>query len=303
MTRKQSITFFVGAAVMAARLPATTIASTAEKAEEIPSTEDAQTWAQAILESCQQQQQQQQQQSSSSIKDCVQQQLSNAIASTRDDISYFRQVRSHQGSQWEDYACEDYDLETSQALMMEDDGEESVWVDPRTDAPKALKVLHDYSSSQIHLLEDFISPEECNAILQESEDYLHRAKVHDGKGGDRFSDHRKAWQAGIEVDWDYEHLSSSWSAEEMIDHYIAKVSRRVYDYTNHVLPGLNISHPGQENLMSIQYFGNDIKETNTTEPPDRYAPHCDGECNGRPHKRGTRMATMVMYWCVYCSVF
>ena len=306
MTRTNGIIFVVGAAMMAAHLPA--VASTPqshaaadndETAKEIIS-EDAQAWAQSILKSCQQQQQQQQQQSSSSsisIKDCVHQQLSHAIAATRDDISYFRQVRTRQGSQWEDYACEDFALETSPAL------EERVWVDPATtsgsEAPndKPVRVLHDYSSSQIHVLEDFISPDECDAILQESEDYLHRAKVHDGKGGDHFSDHRKAWQAGIEVDWDYEleEDNAYYSAEEMVDHYIAKVSRRVYDYTNHVLPGLDISHPGQENLMSIQYFGNN---KTTTEPPDRYAPHCDGECNGRPHKRGTRMATMVMYWYV-----
>ena len=29
--------------------------------------------------------------------------------------------------------------------------------------------------------------------------------------------------------------------------------------------------------------------------PDRYTPHCDGDCTGLPHKFGQRMATMVMY--------
>ena len=49
--------------------------------------------------------------------------------------------------------------------------------------------------------------------------------------------------------------------------------------------------PGQEDLMSIQYFGN-----GTADPtPDRYTPHCDGECDGRAHKVGARVATMVMY--------
>lgn len=33
---------------------------------------------------------------------------------------------------------------------------------------------------------------------------------------------------------------------------------------------------------------------NDTEP-DRYTPHCDGECTGMEHRQGTRMATMVMY--------
>ena len=43
--------------------------------------------------------------------------------------------------------------------------------------------------------------------------------------------------------------------------------------------------------MSIQYFGRGLNDTS----PDRYTPHCDGDCDGLPHKPGTRMATMVMY--------
>ena len=34
------------------------------------------------------------------------------------------------------------------------------------------------------------------------------------------------------------------------------------------------------------------------EEPDRYTPHCDGQCDGLRHKHGTRMATMV----IYCTV-
>lgn len=46
--------------------------------------------------------------------------------------------------------------------------------------------------------------------------------------------------------------------------------------------------------MSIQYVG----RGRTDEEPDRYTPHCDGECTGQPHKLGTRMATVV----IYCTV-
>jgi 2OG-Fe(II) oxygenase superfamily len=61
-------------------------------------------------------------------------------------------------------------------------------------------------------------------------------------------------------------------------------------YANHVL-GLDIKENGQEDLMSIQYFG---RGRNDTEP-DRYTPHCDGDCTGDEFKSGSRMATMVMY--------
>ncbi len=43
--------------------------------------------------------------------------------------------------------------------------------------------------------------------------------------------------------------------------------------------------------MSIQYFGRGPED----EKPDRYMPHCDGDCNGMLFKPGNRMATIVMY--------
>lgn len=91
----------------------------------------------------------------------------------------------------------------------------------------------------------------------------------------------KAMQAGIKVPWERENEG---------DH-IAILSRKVYDFTNYILD-LNVDEHGQEDLMSIQYFGRGANDTE----PDRYTPHCDGDCTGLPHKTGTRMATMVMYW-------
>lgn len=58
------------------------------------------------------------------------------------------------------------------------------------------------------------------------------------------------------------------------------------------MTGYNISPNGQEDLMSIQYSGTNYENG---EPPDRYTPHCDGDCTGLAHKNGTRVATMVMY--------
>jgi hypothetical protein len=64
-------------------------------------------------------------------------------------------------------------------------------------------------------------------------------------------------QAGIKVDW----------RTEKENGHIAVLSRRVYDYTNDAL-GLNIKENGQEDLMSIQYFGRGEDEV----APDRYTP-------------------------------
>jgi hypothetical protein len=65
-------------------------------------------------------------------------------------------------------------------------------------------------------------------------------------------------QAGIRVHWEKEKNGDP----------IARLSRRVYDYTNYVL-GLDIDEHGQEDLMSIQYFGRGANDTS----PDRYTPH------------------------------
>ena len=88
-------------------------------------------------------------------------------------------------------------------------------------------------------------------------------------------------QAGVRVPWERESKGD----------LIARVVRRLYDYTNDAV-GYNLTVEGQEDLMSIQYFG---VGRNSTESPDQYRPHCDGDCDGLPHKTGGRVATMVMY--------
>jgi hypothetical protein len=118
-------------------------------------------------------------------------------------------------------------------------------------------VKHNRSSSQIHVVENFISEDECLAMETEAALSLHRATVADGKGGSEYSPTRKAMQAGITVEWDKEEDGD----------LIARLSRRVYDYAEHVLK-MGIEEHGQEDLMSIQYFG---RGRNDTEP-DRYTP-------------------------------
>lgn len=150
----------------------------------------------------------------------------------------------------ENYTCMDTTLDSSPDLYSYD------W-DHGNEAPRTIHVKHERRASKIHLIENFISPQECEAMEQAAVKILHRATVADGKGGSRYSENRKAMQAGIKVPWD----------KEKEGHPIAVLSRRVYDYTNHVL-GLSINEKGQEDLMSIQYFGRGANDTE----PDRYTP-------------------------------
>lgn len=158
----------------------------------------------------------------------------------------------------ENYTCLDDSLESSP------DVETRTW-SHLEEAPRTVHVKHERAASRIHLIENFIDEEECQSMAEAAQATLHHATVADGKGGSRLSENRKAMQAGIKVPWH----------QEADGHPIARLSRRVYDYTNHVL-GLGIDEYGQEDLMSIQYFGRGANDTE----PDRYTPHCDGECTG-----------------------
>ena len=130
------------------------------------------------------------------------------------------------------------------------------------------------------LSQNFITPEECAAIEAAAAPSLHKATVADGSGGSHLQKSRKALQAGVHVPWDKEANGDP----------IAAVSRRLYTYINDAT-GYNIQEAGQEDLMSIQYFGRGIDDPE----PDRYMPHCDGQCDGLKFQLAGRVATMVMY--------
>ena len=202
------------------------------------------------------------------LTSCVQKGVAAEIERANEEIAFQAGVRKNMAAQLENYTCADETLNTTVAKRTE------TW------RGKKVSVMIDRPASKIHTIEDFLTEDECKAVEMAAEPLLHDATVADGSGGSHKSDSRKAKQAGIHVNW---------SKEEEGD-LIARLSRRVYDYVNHVLP-FDIMEDGQEDLMSIQYFGRGPED----DKPDRYMPHCDGDCNGMLFKPGNRMATIVMY--------
>jgi hypothetical protein len=209
------------------------------------------------------------------LVNCVESGVASELSKAAEEISFQASVRKGMAAYMENYTCADLNLTSSEPLRVE------TWRGSKDYKPRKVQVMLDRPASKIHVISNFISQAECDAMELAAKPKLHQASVADGKGGSHFSEHRKAMQAGIEVPWSKENDGDD----------IARLSRRVYDYTNHVL-GLGIEEHGQEDLMSIQYFGRGLNDTS----PDRYTPHCDGDCDGLLHKPGTRMATMVMYW-------
>jgi hypothetical protein len=209
------------------------------------------------------------------LTSCVESGVAKTISRANEEMAFQSKIRKDLAAKMENYTCVDPELNTTDPI------ESTFWMGAADRQRRDVDIMLDRPASRIHVIKNFITQEECVAMAAAAKPKLHRATVADGKGGHEFSEHRKAMQAGIKVQW----------AKEKGGDAIARLSRRVYDYNNHVL-GLNIGEHGQEDLMSIQYFGRGDNDT----APDRYTPHCDGECLGLPHKTGTRMATVIMYW-------
>jgi 2OG-Fe(II) oxygenase superfamily len=205
------------------------------------------------------------------LVECFTSETAAALMIKNEYLSFQKELRRRISGQAENYTCSDPNLATSKPV------EVRTWTN--TGVTRDVGILHNRPASQIHIVHDFISETECKAIEKAAQPLLHRGTVADGKGGSRLSENRKAWQAGLKTkNWD-----------DPTDP-IAAVKRRLYAYANFVT-GYNMSLDGQEDIMSIQYFGNGYNDTT----PDRYTPHCDGDCTGNPHKTGGRVATMVMY--------
>ena len=190
---------------------------------------------------------------------CVQSSVASSLAKANEELAFQAGIRRDMAAKMENYTCTDLTLGTSDAL------ETTFWDGAKDKKKRSVQIMLNRPASKIHVIENFIDEVECKAMEEAAKSKLHRATVADGKGGSHFSEHRKAMQAGIKVPWDQEAKGNA----------IARLSRRVYDYTEHVL-GLGIQEFGQEDLMSIQYFGRGVNDTE----PDRYTPHCDGTKSG-----------------------
>ena len=203
-----------------------------------------------------------------SLTGCVQKGIAKEIEIANEEIAFQAKVRKDMAELVENYTCADETMNTTEAKRTE------YWGGRKVD------VMIDRPASKVHTIQNFLTEDECKAVEAAAAPILHDATVADGSGGSKLSESRKAKQAGIKVHWE----------KEAGGDLIARLSRRVYDYVNHVLP-FEIQENGQEDLMSIQYFGRGPED----EAPDRYMPHCDGDCNGLAFKPGNRMATVVMY--------
>jgi hypothetical protein len=222
---------------------------------------------------------------------CMERKTAEKLIILNEELAFQRDLRRNIASMNENYTCTDATRNTTTPKRTTTWSSQEGNDEHPSIIIRNVGIVHEHRASQIHVIENFISREECDAIQNAAEPLLHRGTVADGKGGSTMSQNRKAWQAGISIKGDPYNINDP----------IANVKRRLFAYTNHAV-GYNLTLDGQEDIMSIQYFGLNStgrkgkeSENDILSSPDQYTPHCDGDCNNLFHKNGSRVATMVMY--------
>jgi len=125
---------------------------------------------------------------------CLEKEAARLIEISNEELAFQRQLRKDVANLGENYTCADPTKETTKPKEL------TTWTYENQN--RTVGILHSRPASQIHILYDFISEEECEAIKEAAAPALHRGTVADGKGGSKMSENRKAWQAGLRVkDW------------------------------------------------------------------------------------------------------
>jgi hypothetical protein len=221
------------------------------------------------------------------LLECVEGELAHYLDHGAVAVEYAEQSEMLVGSLLETYTCSDPNALPSPNV------ESRLWYPPSSssrakDVNQTALTVHvklNRPAVRIHVIDNFIRPDECRAIVGAAAN-LTRAQVGDGHGGTEVSDHRRAMVERVSVPWE----------EEENDHPMARLSRRVLDYVNDEL-GMNFTEHGQEPLKVVQYYGKEYKNNSivSTDELDQFKSHADGKCLGRPVAPGKRVATMIMY--------
>lgn len=104
------------------------------------------------------------------LADCVKSGIAEEIERANEEITFQAHVRKNMAGLLENYTCADEMLNTTEPRdILEWEGRE-------------VKVMIDRPASRIHVVENFITEEECRAVEEAAEPILHDATVADGSG-------------------------------------------------------------------------------------------------------------------------
>ena len=104
------------------------------------------------------------------LASCVKSGITAEIERANEEITFQAGVRKGMGDLLENYTCADEGLNTTEPRETLD------W------EGREVKVMIDRPASKIHVIEGFITEEECRAVMEAAEPILHDATVADGSG-------------------------------------------------------------------------------------------------------------------------
>ena len=104
------------------------------------------------------------------LADCVKSGIAKQIERANEEITFQAHVRKNMAGLLENYTCADEGLNTTEPR------DEYVW------EGRDVRVMIDRPASKIHVVENFITEEECMAVEAAAEPLLHDATVADGSG-------------------------------------------------------------------------------------------------------------------------
>ena len=117
---------------------------------------------------------------SQAVLECWQEQMTASLEDWNSEWDYHRAALQRMGALLEPYVCssaaDNYDSQETSPSLKEYEWESSV-TDKGIKTTHKVQVLHQRPSSQIHVLQNFITPEECQAVEAMAEPRLQRATV------------------------------------------------------------------------------------------------------------------------------
>jgi len=195
---------------------------------------------------------------------CLEDRFTEKFLAKSKELTFSDEIRRKMAPMIENYTCADHELPSTTPVKTE------TWK-YLSEPPRNYDIFIDLPRSKIQYIHNFISTEECDAIVRKGTPSLHRATIADNKGGSVESPNRKANQSSIVVQWKSENTAKDTEDDKLV----RRLSRRIFHFVNDQT-NLNLTHGGQEDLMFIAYEGRGEDDPE----PDRYMPHCDSDCKG-----------------------
>eukprot|EP00527_Entomoneis_sp_CCMP2396_P007184 CAMPEP_0198144426 /NCGR_PEP_ID=MMETSP1443-20131203/15638_1 /TAXON_ID=186043 /ORGANISM="Entomoneis sp., Strain CCMP2396" /LENGTH=444 /DNA_ID=CAMNT_0043807821 /DNA_START=36 /DNA_END=1370 /DNA_ORIENTATION=- len=194
------------------------------------------------------------------LSECTKLGINDVLHEFQEEKYFESTLRQRMANLAHDYMCADDDIESTEPDY-ENDWE---YETDSSDSAQSFTVqVHvEQKSAQIYVLEQFVTEEECQAILDASSD-----------------------QGKVRL--------SLFELSLLEGGFIQNVVNRMYSYADEALEGIHFDMQGQEPLDIIRYSHATAPAEN--QRPDQHMAHCNDGCNGQQHQEGDGVATILMY--------